>query len=261
MRRRAALTALLAATAVLAAGCTGTPEPGAPSAATGDDLTGSLTISAAASLGSAFEEISAAFEAEHPNVEVRPISYDGSSTLANQIVEGAPVDVFASADEKNMAKVVDAGLAADPTLFASNTLVIVVPADNPAGISSLADLAAPGTTVVLCAPEVPCGAASQTLLGNAGVTVMPASAEQNVTAVLTKVAEGEADAGLVYATDALGDADVESIVPEGAADVVNHYPIVALKGAPDAAAAAAFVAFVAGDEGQAILRRLGFGPA
>ncbi|MBZ4487960.1 molybdate ABC transporter substrate-binding protein [Microbacterium sp. cx-55] len=260
MRRRAALAALLATTAFLAAGCAGSTAPAASTAAS-DELTGSLTISAAASLGTAFDEIAAAFEAQHPGVDVRPISYDGSSTLANQIIEGAPVDVFASADEKNMAKVVDAGLAADPTLFASNTLVIVVPAGNPAGISSLADLAAPGATVVLCAPEVPCGAASQTLLANAGVTVTPASAEQNVTAVLTKVAEGEADAGLVYATDALGNADVESIVPDGAADVVNRYPIVALTDAPDADAAAAFVAFVAGDEGRAILARLGFGPA
>ncbi|MCC4909004.1 molybdate ABC transporter substrate-binding protein [Microbacterium sp. cx-59] len=264
MRRRAALAALLAAllatTAFLAAGCAGSTAPAASTAAS-DELTGSLTISAAASLGTAFDEIAAVFEAQHPGVDVRPISYDGSSTLANQIIEGAPVDVFASADEKNMAKVVDAGLAADPTLFASNTLVIVVPAGNPAGISSLADLAAPDATVVLCAPEVPCGAASQTLLANAGVTVTPASAEQNVTAVLTKVAEGEADAGLVYATDALGNADVESIVPDGAADVVNRYPIVALTDAPDADAAAAFVAFVAGDEGRAILARLGFGPA
>ena len=259
MRRRLSLVTVLVATAVLAAGCAAGPATPVTAAPTTDDLSGSLTVSAAASLGTAFDEIAAEFEDAHPNVEVRPISYDGSSTLANQIIEGAPVDVFASADEKNMAKVVDAGLAADPTLFASNTLVIVVPAGNPAGIGSLADLAAPGKTVVLCAPEVPCGAASQTLLANAGVAVTPASSEQNVTAVLTKVAAGEADAGLVYATDALGDADVESIVPEGASDVVNHYPIVALKDAPDAAVAAAFVDFVTGDKGQAILSRLGFG--
>jgi molybdate transport system substrate-binding protein len=261
MRRRIALSALLAATAMLAAGCAATSGSAATPAgtATGDTLTGSLTISAAASLGVAFDEIAAAFEAEHPGVDVQPITYDGSSTLATQILEGAPADVFASADEKNMAKVVDAGLAMDPVLFASNTLVIVVPEGNPAGIETLADLADPEATVVLCAPEVPCGAASEALLSNAGIAVAPASSEQNVTAVLTKVAAGEADAGLVYATDARGSDDVEAIVPEGAAEVVNHYPIAALDDVPDADVAAAFVAFVTGERGQAILADLGFG--
>lgn len=259
--RRLILPTLLALTAVLATGCAGASESAsAPSdPATKNTLTGSLTVSAAASLGVAFDEIAAAFEAEYPGVDVQPISYDGSSTLATQIIEGAPVDVFASADEKNMAKVVDAGLAADPQLFASNTLVIVVPTGNPGGIETLADLADPAATVVLCAPEVPCGAASQTLLADAGIEVAPASSEQNVTAVLTKVAAGEADAGLVYATDALGDDEVEAIVPEGAAAVVNRYPVVALTDAPDADVAAAFVAFVTGERGQAILADLGFG--
>jgi molybdate transport system substrate-binding protein len=259
MRRRIGLPALLAMTAVLTVGCAG--ASGAPSAPeeTSDAVTGSLTVSAAASLGAAFDEIAAAFETEYPGVDVQPITYDGSATLATQIIEGAPVDVFASADEKNMAKIVAAGFAADPQLFASNTLVIVVPAGNPAGIETLAELADPDATVVLCAPEVPCGAASQTLLSNADVAVTPASSEQNVTAVLTKVAAGEADAGLVYATDVLGDDAVEGIVPDGAEDVVNRYPIAALTDAPDADAAAAFVEFVTGERGRAILADLGFG--
>ncbi len=258
MRRRLALPALLALTGALAVACAAPATPASnPTATAAPDLTGTLTVYAAASLGAAFDEIAAAFEEEYPGVDVQPISYDGSSTLATQIIGGAPADVFASADEKNMAKVVDAGLATDPELFASNTLVIAVPADNPAGIETLADLADPDATVVLCAPEVPCGAASQTLLANAGITVTPASSEQNVTAVLTKVAAGEADAGLVYATDV--DDTVTAITPEGAADVVNRYPIVALDDAPDADAAAAFVAFVLGAPGQRILQGLGFG--
>lgn len=262
MRRLLTATAALAATTLFLAGCASTPAaqttPTASAAAT-PELSGSLTISAAASLKTAFDEIAAAFEAENPGVDIAPITYDGSSTLATQIMEGATVDVFASADEKNMQKVVDAGLASDPELFASNTLVIAVPAGNPAGIASLADLADPANTVVLCAAEVPCGAASQTLLQNAGLTVTPASLEQNVTAVLTKVAAGEADAGLVYATDVIGNDDVEAIVPDGAKDVVNHYPVVALDAATNGPVAAAFVAFVLGGEGQAILSDLGFG--
>ncbi len=180
--------------------------------------------------------------------------YDGSSTLATQIGEGAPADVFASADEKNMTKV--AAQAPDPQVFAANTLVIAVPSGNPGAVATLADLAR--VTTVLCAPEVPCGAASQTLLSNAGVAVTPASAEQNVTAVLTKVAAGEADAGLVYATDVVGRDDVEAIVPAGADAVVNRYPIAALADAPNPDAAAAFVAFVLSDEGQKILADAGF---
>ncbi|MFT4050924.1 MAG: molybdate ABC transporter substrate-binding protein [Microbacterium sp.] len=255
----APVAAALAASVLLLAGCTsGTSSPGLESSSAAD-ISGELTVYAAASLGSAFDDIAAAFEAEHPGVDVLPITYDGSSTLATQIIEGASVDVFASADESNMAKVTDASLAGSAELFASNTLVVAVPEGNPGGVEELADLAGDDVTVVLCAPEVPCGAASETLLENAGVTVTPASLEQNVTAVLTKVAAGEADAGLVYATDVIGDDDVESFVPEGAADVVNRYPIVALADAPNPDAAAAFVAFVLGDEGQEILEGYGFG--
>ncbi|QCQ16766.1 molybdate ABC transporter substrate-binding protein [Microbacterium sp. RG1] len=258
--RRLSLIGLVVAGSLLLAGCAGAGEPtSAPSASGATELTGTLTISAAASLSAAFDEIAQGFEAEHPGVQIAPISYDGSSTLATQIIGGAPVDVFASADENNMDKIVDAGLAQGPQVFATNTLVIAVPRGNPAGIESLADLAKPGATVVLCASEVPCGAASQKLLSAAGVTVTPVSQEQNVTAVLTKVAAGEADAGLVYATDVQHRDDVDSLTPEGADAVVNRYPIVALKDAPDAEAAAAFVAYVRGERGQQILAAHGFG--
>lgn len=251
---------LLAALAL--AGCSAADtDPGASGTpGTESQLSGELTIYAAASLGTAFDEIATAFETANPGVEVQPIVYDGSSTLATQIIEGASIDVFASADEKNLQKVVDAGLATGETpLFATNTLVIAVPSGNPAGIETLADLANSGVTTVLCAADVPCGTASHQLLDLAGVSVTPASEEQNVTAVLTKVAAGEADAGLVYATDAAASADVEAIVPEHADEVVNRYPLTVLDGAPNAEVAAAFVAFVTGPEGRAILERLGFG--
>ncbi len=258
-RTTSRLTALAAVAAVALAGCAATPQADAPTSA-GSELSGSVSIYAAASLRTAFDRIAEEFEAENPGVDILPLVYDGSSTLARQIVEGAPADVFASADEKNMATVADAGLVAGSAeLFASNTLVIVVPAGNPGGVTSLEDLADPGLSVVLCAPEVPCGAASATLLSQAGVTVQPVSAEQNVSAVLTKVAAGEADAGLVYRTDVVGREDIESIVPAGAEDVVNRYPIAALTGASNPDAASAFVEFVLGERGQAILADLRFG--
>ncbi|BAJ75469.1 ABC-type molybdate transport system, periplasmic component [Microbacterium testaceum StLB037] len=249
MRRPLRLAGVFAVAALLAACASPSPQP----AASADQLGGTLEVYAAASLQRSFDEIATAFEAAHPGVTVAPV-YDGSSTLATQIGEGAPADVFASADEKNMSKV--AAQAPDPRIFAANTLVIAVPAGNPGGVKTLADLSR--VTTVLCAPEVPCGAASQTLLSNAGVTVSPASSEQNVTAVLTKVAAGEADAGLVYATDVVGRDDVEKIVPDGADAVVNRYPIAALSGAPNPDAAAAFVAFVLSEDGQRILADAGF---
>lgn len=255
--RRTATIALATAAALGLTACATAAEAPAPSDTLGtaeSAVSGELTVYAAASLSGAFDEIGDAFTEANPDVQFSGV-YDGSSTLVTQLLEGAPADVFASADEANMRKLEDA--AVDPALFASNTLVIAVPAGNPGGVETLDDLA--DVTTVLCAPEVPCGAASAALLSNAGVTVDAASLEQNVTAVLTKVAAGEADAGLVYATDVIGRDDVEVIVPDGADEVVNHYPIAALSEAPNSAAAEAFVAFVLSDEGQSILADFGFG--
>lgn len=257
--RMIAAVALLGMLAI--AGCSTTPSADAPSPnATGTgaeqpDLQGEVTVFAAASLRTAFDEIADAFEQQHPDVTVNPIVYDGSSTLVTQLQEGAHADVLATADEPNMQVVVDDGLASDPAIFVTNSLVVAMPAGNPADVKTLADLA--DVVTVLCAPEVPCGRASTTLLDAAGVDVTPASLEQNVTAVLQKVAAGEADAGLVYATDVIGDDAVQSFVPEGAEKVINRYPIVALDGASEAGAA--FAEYVRGDEAQAILRGLGFG--
>lgn len=264
--RRIAGGALLTATALALAACSGlSPDAdadgSAPPSGEVPALSGELTVYAAASLRAAFDEIATAFEQAHPQVTVQPIVADGSSTLVTQLIEGAPADVFASADEANMTKAVDAGLiaAVDAVLFASNTLVIAVPAGNPAGVTTPEDLARDDVTLVLCAVEVPCGAASQTLLADWGVAVTPASFEQNVTAVLTKVAAGEADAGLVYRTDVQGRTDVEGIAPGGAEKVVNRYPITALGASANPDAAAAFVAFVTGETGQRILASHGFG--
>ncbi|RZI95312.1 MAG: molybdate ABC transporter substrate-binding protein [Microbacterium sp.] len=221
-------------------------------------LRGELTVYAAASLHAAFDELARRFAARHPEVRVRPPTYDGSSSLATQIIEGAPADVFAAADESTMRRVADAGLAGPATLFGANTLTLVVPPGNPAGVDGLDDLAAPGLTVVVCARDVPCGAASAALLRQAGVAPEVDSFEQNVAAVLTKVAGGEADAGLVYVTDART-APVDRIRVEGAESIVNRYPIVALTHAQDPLVADAFVRFVRSPAGREVLRELGFG--
>lgn len=252
--REVTAIAILGIAALGLTGCSSQPAND-----TSDQTEVTMTVAAAASLQRSFDEIAIAFEKENPGVEVATISYDGSSTLATQIVEGAPFDVFASADERNMQTVVDAGLASAPEVFATNTLVIAVPKGNPAKVAGLADLA--DVTTVLCAPEVPCGSASEKLLGNAGVSFAAASLEQNVTSVLQKVAAGEADAGLVYRTDVAGDDAVEGIEAEGAAEVVNKYPIAALSESKHSAAARAFVDFVLGTQGQQILAGHGFGSA
>jgi len=269
MRTRARTLAFLpvvAAAALALAACgSSTPDgattPGGGDTAAGSQVSGEITVYAAASLKAAFDEISEAFQAANPDVTIAPIDYDGSSTLVTQIQGGAAVDVFASADQANMQKLIDAKLATGATpLFATNTLVIAVPKGNPKGIAALADLANPDLKVVLCAEGVPCGTASHKLLDLDGVSLTPVSEEQNVTAVLTKVESGEADAGMVYGTDAAGAAaQVDAIVPENADQVVNQYPITVLDGAKNSAAAQAFVDFVTGADGQAILAKYGFG--
>lgn len=229
----------------------------------GAALSGDVTVFAAASLRIAFDEIAEAFEQQHPGVDVKPIVYDGSSTLVTQLQEGARADVLATADEDSMQLLVDDGLASGPRIFATNTLVVITPPDNPGSVTALSDLS--NAVTVLCAPEVPCGKASSTLLDGAGVEVTPASLEQNVTAVLQKVAAGEADAGLVYATDAppadgpcdAPAAEVCSFRPENWRDAVNRYPVTALDGASEAGVA--FAEFVRGPEAQQILDDLGFG--
>ncbi|WP_395656823.1 molybdate ABC transporter substrate-binding protein [Nocardioides sp.] len=249
MKKPLVLSALLALALPLAA-CGGASDDAGS--------TDTVTVYAASSLTAAFGEIAQDFEADHDGVEVK-LSFGGSSDLVTQIQNGAPADVFASADTATMDELVADDLtAADPQDFATNTLEIAVPPGNPAGISSFADLAKPGVQLVVCAPEVPCGAAAQQVADDAGVTLEPVSEEQSVTDVLGKVTSGEADAGLVYVTDvqAAGD-DVEGITFPESAGVVNTYPIAPVKGAGDLAQQ--FVEFVLGDTGQQVLADAGFG--
>ncbi len=221
-------------------------------------LSGTLNVFAAASLKATFDQLRTTFLAAHPKVDFPPITYDGSSTLVTEIQGGAPADVFASADEKNMDKV--ANLVTGRVDFATNTLQIAVAPGNPKHIGSLADLAKPGVITVVCAPKVPCGTASQKALDKAGVALKPASEEQNVTAVLTKVATGDADAGLVYKTDvnSAGGKVTGVDFPE-ASEAVNTYPIAVLKDSKNAAAAQAFVDLVTSPGGQQVLAGVGFG--
>ena len=268
VRRAAVAIAVSTALAVALGGCSLAADtapaatPGAESGSSGNSGTAfvqqTLTIYAAASLTAAFDDLATLMEQQNPAVDVQ-VTYDGSSTLVAQIESGAPADVFASADEKNMAVLTEQNLVETATLFAGNTLRIAVAPGNPLGIAGLADLAAHGVITVLCAPQVPCGAASAALLGGAGVRFTAASEEQNVTAVVTKVAEGEADAGLVYATDIAANPDtLEGVTPAGAANVVSHYPIGVVTDSPRAEAAQAFVDLVLSREGQAVLAGQGF---
>lgn len=224
----------------------------------GGDAT--LKVFAAASLTGTFEQLAADFEDTHPGVDVQ-LSFGGSSDLVAQITDGAAADVFASADTKNMDALVAADLAdGDPVEFATNTLTIAVPPGNPAGVTDLADLANADLNVVVCAPEVPCGNASVLLAEAAGVDLAPDSEEQSVTDVLGKLESGEADAGLVYATDvtAAGDA-VEAIEVPEAAEVVNHYPVVAILGSDLEGLAQEWIDLVLGT-GQSVFEAAGFGP-
>jgi molybdate transport system substrate-binding protein len=230
------------------------------SGSSGSSKQTTLTVYAASSLTSTFTALGKKFEASHQGVQVS-FSFGGSSDLVAQIQQGAPADVFASADAKNMDKAVSAkAVEGDPVDFASNTLEIAVPPDNPAHVTSLKDLAEPGTKVVVCAPEVPCGAATQKVEQSSKVTIKPVSEEQAVTDVLTKVESGEADAGLVYVTDvqAAGSKVTGVRFPESSS-AVNTYPIAALSDSRHADLAKQFVDLVTGTEGQAVLADAGFG--
>ncbi len=238
-----------------------------PAAESTDSLTGELNVAAAASLQPAFEELSEQFTAEHPDVKIT-LSFDGSSVLATQILEGAPIDVFASADEANMLKVTDEKLnAAEPITFATSSLEIAVAPGNPLGITDLASLAKPTASgeapvVVLCAAEVPCGAASHKLLDRDGVAITPASEEQSVTAVLTKVAAGEADAGLIYRSDVLrSEGGVDGIEIAGSNEAAGSYLIAPLTSSASPEAALAFAELMNSTAAQQLFEKLGFGPA
>lgn len=253
--RRPAARATLAALALALAACS-SPSPASAPTPPGAPAPQTMDVFAAASLTDVFTELASAYEDAHPGVSVS-LTFAGSSDLAAQITEGAPADVFASANEKQM-EAAAAEVDGEPALFATNTLTIVVPEGNPAGVTDFASLAAPGLLLVTCAPEVPCGAATASLEQQLGVTLSPVSQEANVTDVLGKVAAGEADAGLVYVTDVARASGVEAIPFAGSELAVNRYPIAALITGDAPGAARDFVAYVLGPEGRAALARAGF---
>ncbi len=260
--KKLAVAALVIAVALGATACstTQTSTPTATTTAAAPKLTGTITVYGAASLTAAFTDLASEFESANPGVIVQT-TFNGSSVLVTQIQSGAPADVFASADAANMHKLVTAALtAATPEIFATNVLEIAVPIGNPAKIRSFADLAKPGVTTVVCAVSVPCGAATASIEKLTGVSISPVSQELAVTGVLTKVESGEADAGLVYVTDVKGAAGkVDGVTFPESSKAVNSYPIVALKNSANATLAAAFVSYVTGPVGQALLTKEGFG--
>jgi molybdate transport system substrate-binding protein len=252
--------------ALLAAACGSTKSDGSGSSpssgasvSTTPALKGTLTVLAASSLTNGFTELGTEFQDANPGTKVN-FSFGASSDLSTQIQQGAPADVFASADESNMDKVVSAhDNASAPTDFAKNRLEIAVEPGNPKHITQLSDLTKPGVVVVLCDSTVPCGKFADQVLTNAKVSVTPKSRELNVKATLSKVELGEADAAIVYVTDVKSSGKVEGVTIPDAQNVLTTLPIVALKDSSHAALADAWVKFVVAHENE-LVTKFGFLP-
>jgi molybdate transport system substrate-binding protein len=246
----AAVLAVLVSLGLATAGCSSAPA------------TKTVTVFAAASMKTTFTQLGKAFEASHPGVTVA-FNFAGAQTLAEQLVQGASADVFASANESNMVPVTDAGLSASPVkIYASNELQIAVPPTNPAKVATFADLAKKNVKLVICAPAVPCGSATVKVEQATGITLTPVSEEQAVTDVLAKVVAGEADAGLVYKTDVIGaGGKVLGIAFPESAQAINRNTITTLSKGPQLALGQEFVDLVFSAEGQKVLAEAGFGAA
>ncbi len=218
-----------------------------------------LVVFAASSLNSTFATLGTEFEAAHPGVTVK-FSFDGSAALVDQLKAGAPADVFASADKANMDKAATAGLiGGTPAQFATNVLTLITPLGNPAGITGL-DASLDGRKLVICADGVPCGTATRKLAAALGVTLKPVSEETKVTDVRTKVESGQADAGIVYVTDAKASgAKVDALPIAGADKARNEYLIGTVTASKQSSLAAEFVSLITGDRGQQVLKAAGFG--
>jgi molybdate transport system substrate-binding protein len=217
-----------------------------------------VTVLAASSLTGTFTELGQEFESDHPGVTVK-FAFDSSATLAQQAVGGAPADVLATADTSTMddARAVQ---ASTPKVFATNVMVLATPAGNPAHVASFADLDQPSVKFVVCVPTAPCGAVAQALLDQDHITGTPVSTEVDVKSVLAKLTEGEADAGIVYTTDATAAGDQVATVPiPGAGKQVTTYPIVTLDQSKNSTLAQEFVDLVTGSRGQQVLAKAGFG--
>ena len=232
-----------------------------------------MTVFAAASLTGSFKEIGKDFEAANPGVTVT-FNFAGSQVLVTQIEQGAPADVFASADHKNMDALVTANLVASGYKdFATNLLTVILPPSNPANVQTLQDLAKPGLKLVLEDPSVPAGNYTRQILTNMSkdptygtdfstkVLANVVSNETDVKQVVAKVDQGEADAGIVYVTDALAAPDFKSISIPANYNVIAHYPVAALEKAPNSDLASAFIACVLSADGQAVMKKWGFSPA
>jgi molybdate transport system substrate-binding protein len=258
----------MAMTAACGAGSDDTTAPGTTTSA---PLTGKITVSAASSLTDVFKAAGAAFTKANPGVTVQ-FNFQASSALAAQVEQGAPVDVFASADAPNMQRVVDKSLIADaPVNFVRNLPVIAIPVGNKAGIATPKDLSKAGVKLVLAGPEVPIGNYARQVIDKLAADPAYGAAfkdatlknlvsnEANVRAILTKVELGEADAGIVYKTDALvSGAKVKTVAIPDSANVIATYPIAVVKSSQNAKVAAAFIAFLRSAEGEKLLTDAGF---
>jgi molybdate transport system substrate-binding protein len=225
-------------------------------------LSGSISVFAAASLTASFNALGASFQTANPSVTVK-FNYAGSPTLVTQIEQGAPADVFASADTTNMDNLTRDGFTVGTSsIFAHNQLEIVVAPGNPKGITGLADLAKPGVIYITEAPTVPAGKYSLQALGLAGVKVTPKSLETSVTAVISKIELGEADAGIVYSTDvSAAGSKVSGVRIPIDNNVIATYPIGVVKGTTNLTVAKAFIAYVLSAKSQSTLESFGFLPA
>ena len=265
--RRAVIAAVSLLSAVSLAACggsasnssTGTASGTASSSASAgaEKATGKVTVLAAASLQGAFEEIEKTVEKDNPGLDVT-FDFQGSQDLVSSLAGGNSADVLATANNSTMKTAAEQKLVGDQTEFATNVLTLIVPKGNPKKITGL-DSSLDGANLVICAPEVPCGEATQKLSSALGVTLNPASEEQKVTDVRGKVESGEADAGIVYTTDAAAAKDkADKIdIPDGG--VVNHYPIAQTASPENAAGAKVFIDAVTGKTGQEVLAKYGFG--
>ncbi|MFD4673381.1 molybdate ABC transporter substrate-binding protein [Lentzea sp. NPDC058450] len=261
MSRIANSVLAVASAALVLAGC-GSGQQTSSTPTSGSEapkVTGDVTVFAAASLTETFTQLGKDFEAANPGTKVK-FNFGGSSALAQQLNQGAPADVFASAAPANMKQVTDSKTITDaPKTFVKNTLQIAVPKGNPGKIAGLADFGNADKKIALCAEQVPCGAASKKVFEAAKITAAPDTLEQDVKAVLTKVSLGEVDGALVYKTDVKAAGDkVEGITFAEAAQAVNDYPIAPVAKAPNAAAAKAFIDFVLSDKGKSVLSAAGF---
>ena len=259
--RRLALTLVVAAVGLGLAGCgsgAADTETTASSTVRGSALEGDITVLAAASLTESFTTLGEQFEEANPGVTVT-FSFAASSALAGQITDGAPADVFASASATTMDEVVAAGDAADPVVFATNSMQIAVPPANPGKVTGLDDLTDAALKTALCQPEVPCGSTAAKVFTNAAITVTPVTLEPDVKAVLSKVKLGEVDAGVVYVTDviAAGDEVTGVEIPDDV-NASTDYPIATLTSSEHADVAAAFVDFVLSSAGSSVLSAAGF---